>query len=316
MTSRAENFNVKESLPNVLVLGNGILTSCAKCNGIENYSWKDCIAKLSTDCRKDDAIVKADGIPYSVKATLIASTEDTARRESYRDTFKTIKFDDHELLKKLINAGFDAILTTNYTYEIENCFHRGYSELKSKEKYAKTIARKYLGARTDSRYLLHTYNKFKNSPQIWHIHGEERRPTSIILTHDEYSRLIAQLVIENKQNGNKYVEYENDVHYKSWLDYFLMSNLYIVGLGMDFSEFDLWWVLNRRVREKAQIGKIVFFAPADIKAEIKMALERMTVTVESFEELPIPQKLSDEYFLAFYKKSIEYINNDLRRKNK
>ena len=36
-----------------------------------------------------------------------------------------------------------------------------------------------------------------------------------------------------------------------WLDSFVLGNVNILGLGMDFSELDLWWLLNRKKRESA-----------------------------------------------------------------
>ena len=311
------NFNDK-NLPNVLLLGNGMITSCAKLNGIKNHSWNKYIEKLSNENSKDKPIINSKNIPYSLKATLIADKDDAKRQKQYANVFKTLSFDNNTLIKELVQLEFQAILTTNYTYEIEDCFLEGYSALKSQSKlrYAKSVKRGYLGNKPDTKYLLHTYNKFKTGPQIWHIHGEERRPSSIILTHDEYSRLINRLITENKYNENKYIEYANDLHYKSWLDYILMGNLYIVGLGMDFSEFDLWWVLNRRIREKAKTGKIYFFDIGDTNKDILAALKRMGVKIERPPEFKSKNNFSDEDYINFYKNVTETIKQNLKRRHR
>lgn len=42
--------------------------------------------------------------------------------------------------------------------------------------------------------------------------------------------------------------YSEDFAVKSWIDHFFFSNVHILGLGLDFSEIDLWWILDRRKR--------------------------------------------------------------------
>lgn len=243
-------------------------------------------------------------IPYALLATLVAAPEDDARHTQYARVFPTLCCADTTLLYNLVNAGFDAILTTNYTYEIENCFKPDYSALKNKAAYAFEVERQgdTIG---DAKYLLHTYNQLADGPPIWHIHGEARRKSSIILTHDEYARLIHKLVEENKRNRNKFVEFETEVRYSSWLDYFLMSNLYIVGLGMDFSEFDLWWILNRRKREKARVGQIKLFAPGDLAPAVKSALLALDVDVIQYPDIPPGDHI------GLYKRATEEIHKDL-----
>ena len=34
----------------------------------------------------------------------------------------------------------------------------------------------------------------------------------------------------------------------SWIDLMFTTDVYIVGFGMDFSEQDIWWILNKRQR--------------------------------------------------------------------
>ena len=46
------------------------------------------------------------------------------------------KYIDNYLLKDLLNIPFDAILTTNYTYELENALDPSYVPSNDKETYA------------------------------------------------------------------------------------------------------------------------------------------------------------------------------------
>ena len=41
----------------------------------------------------------------------------------------------------------------------------------------------------------------------------------------------------------------------SWIDLFFMSNLYIIGLGLNYEEIDLWWILTIRKRLIQKIGR-------------------------------------------------------------
>ncbi len=43
---------------------------------------------------------------------------------------------------------------------------------------------------------------------------------------------------------------ENDFDSISWIELFFNSDIHIIGLGLDFSEIDLWWILNKRARFK------------------------------------------------------------------
>lgn len=292
--------DLSKGFPNVLLLGNGILKTCAGIEGITPKGWSECISELS-----DNNKALSTEIPYSISATVLAPVNDKERQDKYIEVFNTLEFKNAELLNKLVNLGFDSVLTTNYTYEIENAFHEGFSNIKSKNqcRFSKSTVEKENG-----RFLLHTYNQFENSPPIWHIHGELRRKTSLVLTHDEYSRMISHLITENAFNKNKYVKYKESVEYRSWLDYFLMSNLYIFGLGMDFSEFDLWWILNRRMRENAQVGKVIFFRSKDDNQRVCEALDSMKVDVKTFDDIDSNR---EDYYEVFTRKAVDYIRNDL-----
>lgn len=80
-----------------------------------------------------------------------------------------------------------------------------------------------------------------------------------------------------------------DMH--SWLDYFLIGDVYIVGLGMSLSEIDLWWLVNCKKRNFPN-RKVVLYKP-DIKDEERLLAKAYGVVVQ------------DEFFNGDYK---EYYN--------
>ncbi len=53
----------------------------------------------------------------------------------------------------------------------------------------------------------------------------------------------------------------------SWVDYFLRDHIHIVGLGLDFTEIDLWWLLLHKRRRRHQTGQFFYYhVSLDIEA--------------------------------------------------
>ena len=66
---------------------------------------------------------------------------------------------------------------------------------------------------------------------------------------------------------------------RSWLDYFMLGDVHIVGLGMALSEMDLWWLVNCKKRHFPG-RKVILYKP-DIKPEEKLLAEAYGVTVNA-----------------------------------
>lgn len=55
---------------------------------------------------------------------------------------------------------------------------------------------------------------------------------------------------------------------KYWIDHFFFSDVYIIGFGFDYSEIELWWILDRRRRLMLQnksliSNKIIYYDIVD-----------------------------------------------------
>ncbi len=231
-------FDITKHPPKVLLIGNGILRN------ENNRSWEDFLQAISKD---DIDTKKYKNIPYTIQASAISHCEDKLRREKYENALNDFKYDRNTVVYKLLEMSFDAILTTNYTYELEYHLKEHYPDIKDKTYYAKTTS-------TDYNSLIYSYNRINNH-DIWHIHGEQRRKSSIVLTHDEYARHTQKIGSYLREKNNYYQKSMNSIEIKSWIDYFVLGNLYILGFGFDFVEFDLWWLLSRRLREKHLLEK-------------------------------------------------------------
>lgn len=274
-----KTFNMEVCRPQVLLLGNGLTYS-------DGVPWYKLIEEVARDKTIVDKYKKYDPdgnhigfhVPNTVLTLATSEKDDQQRHKKYGKAFENIQYNTKTTIKNLMKIPFDAILSTNYTYELEAALFPDYPTLstKSQRKYAfQTINKR------DSKYLLHTYNRIKEM-DIWHIHGELRRPGSIILSHDEYARMVHKILSYNAERGADYEVLKEKLDFRSWIDYFLMGDVYILGLTLDYSDFDLWWLLGRRLRENAQCGSIIFYEAKKEDAIYKqMALEDSNVNIET-----------------------------------
>ena len=59
---------------------------------------------------------------------------------------------------------------------------------------------------------------------------------------------------------------------RSWSDWFILGDVYAVGFGYDFSEFDLWWAAERKARENARVGRLIAWQDRQAKSDPVCAL--------------------------------------------
>ena len=252
--------------PKVLLLGNGLLQAFG------GESWNDFLNSIK---RRDDLDNDLSKIicPEPLKAILVTGDKvDVAMRAKCEKLLSNNDFSEDlsDMLRLILSMGFDHILTTNYTYEIEQAaiYPESLSESKLK-KMSKSTA-----GRVEGKYLIHTYSRVvfeDRENKVWHIHGEARKPDSTILGHYYYGNLLCKIREEVKKIDECRWERMAEKN-ASWIDAFLFGDIYCIGFGFGFSEFDLWWLLNRKAREKNNYGKMYFYEPFDIKYWAKIDL--------------------------------------------
>ena len=255
--------------PQILLLGNGI-------NRVyESNGWGDLIKKLACNPRIDPKTIEK--VAYPLQVVLATGDKMDSRIKEKKELFYGLESIEHErpLLESVLRIPFDHILTTNYSYEIERVANE---KVKADGKYCQKLARNLLRKeQVEKRYLLHSYNEIsfeEHCHKIWHIHGEARKPQSIVLGHYYYGKLLSLYIDTLGKRENKQIERQRAGEaplIESWLDAFIMGDVYVLGLSFDYSEMDLWWLLNRKKREKAQHGKLYFYEPSEGN-EIKHSL--------------------------------------------
>ena len=326
-----KRFDLDERRPSVLLFGNGIVRCFSK-----NSDWTRVIESLAVTSLDPE---ETGSFPYSIRATVTTDPDDVSRRKAYVEFFENeYQYHPNPLISELVDLPFDAFLTTNYTYELEYALKSNYPELKAKGSYAHVldfIPESYQKKdaeqedRWDDSVLvgdargLRTFNRISGR-DIWHIHGEIRRFQSFILTHDEYGRLMGAILKYNRMRGKNVGAVldtlnedgsprKKELNFCSWFDYFLYGNLYIIGQGFDFSEFDLWWLMSRRQRARKRLGtgRAVFFqplAPDGKLTSIEKALTALDVEIKDCGvRLSGDSEADQELYQEFYAKTVDQL---------
>ena len=268
--------------PKVLLLGNGL------CRAYDGMSWDGLLDEI-----KDQGAFPYPAhkyvMPMPLKAAMLTNNtiSDKLRRivaEGNADKLQQTKTNWGSFIKttapmrdqirKLVNCNFDYVLTTNYSYEIE-------AALLSEEKLSPQKILKLMNfcevENAQTQFLINTFNMVGDTP-IWHIHGEARKPDSMVLGHYYYGKLLRRCVarldgtnerLEDKKSvyDGKEKEFTRNLRLKrpqkigSWIDAFVLGDVHILGFGMDFSEADLWWLIEYKRNHPEFCGKTTFYEP-------------------------------------------------------
>lgn len=244
---------------NTLVLGNGF----SKVIFNNMPSWESLFKNVKSN-------IKNYTILYEVNMLKAGRTDEEAKKEIINEikkihTCENIKQSIKDLDKfgeYLFRNNVNNIITTNYDEGIELilCKKCGYQEVVPRELKREEI------------YSIRTYKEFVHKEKehhikLWKIHGDASRIKSIMLGFDQYCGSLAKLseYIKGKYSSEKGPKCEIEMKQKckeqkfdnlSWAELFFNTNVYIVGLGMDFSEIDIWWLLNKHSRIKREVPKV------------------------------------------------------------
>ena len=206
--------------PQVLLLGNGLNRV------VQSDGWGDLLARIKRNpkiCINDDTY---SSLPYPLLAVLATNDQvDQAIKENINLFYGASDDAMEELrpcLQQLLGMGFDDILTTNYSYELERAADQSVTREGSNCKKWMRHTEEIISA--ERKYLLHTYNAVSYrgiNNRVWHIHGEIRKPDSVILGHYYYGKLFSKYQELLNQRGNRQFVLEQQGKppiMKSWLE--------------------------------------------------------------------------------------------------
>ena len=320
-------------MKNVLLLGNGIDLSYNKMG----IPWEKLLEKMTIN----NDLPEHSLLPFPLEVVLRTNNDvGKALKDIGKELFSSAEDEElREILATLLTMGFDDILTTNYDYTLEGT---SFFPDKITDSRIRKITRHTSGTkRAESRYLLHTYNVANCNGienRVWHIHGEARKTSSIVIGHYKYINLVSKWKEILKKREGGYKNFEHTQSTECWLDSFIMGNVFVLGFGFHFCELDLWWLLERKNREKSfPQGKVIFYTPEDKREVAKYALLRvynvevrhlgfqlaLTENDEIFEEdqefikaeKEKIKQFNDKVYKDFYKEAIKDINYQMKGKN-
>ena len=321
--------------PQILLIGNGL----ERVYG--SVSWNKLIDLIDVRKFSKETRYEINKLPFPVRYELLATFENAPASFSQDDMDAEEKRmatamsallpsrynrerdkneNYNELFKLLPTLGVDHIFTTNYSYcPEEGCYPDREFEKKSvrknlrfninpqKDKKGRPSPENRF--RLHSGYLISTSNKSAKKVGIWHIHGECGAPSSVILGHDKYGRLLKRIisVCDNEIKYKEKIEKNDTYEFSSWPELFLFGDIYVVGFGFAECEFDLWWLLRRKQREIYADGKVYFYEH-DIR-NVPSA-KQMLLTAHGVEIKYNEFSGKDDKYKEFYKQAFDDIRKN------
>ena len=246
--------------PRILLLGNGVLRAFG------GDSWNDLIDDMmngNKNPRERDAIHK---LPYSLQ--IIAASDDNvdSAMENISSRMIGSKAPNQEcenLIRRIVD-GYDCVLTTNYSYEIEKVLIPDFYIKPSVSSKFRFSSIKGIDTRDD--FCLHQYMEASLDSNrrlpIWHIHGEAAKPSTMIMGQYFYGKLLSKFNDEISEFNRHYAiskRAKRGYVPNGWVDYFLMGNIDVIGFGLDFCEMDIWWLLCSKKRNGNSNPKINWY---------------------------------------------------------
>ncbi|MBS5135833.1 MAG: SIR2 family protein [Oscillospiraceae bacterium] len=269
--------------PQILLIGNGLEYKSGQ------RSWEQLVRDLTLPEKREMSGVES--LPFPLRYELLSTPSTSPTPMGHEDilqeekrlaqAMKAMVHRSNPLLEKLPGLRMDHIFTTNYSYCLEQAFfpHRNFGCSRTRSQFRFDLRdRESKAIQTrEVQYRLYTGYFFPAGPDtpqgtgLWHIHGESSVPQGIILGHDRYGRLLARIV-QCCQNTAQRTSRTNvgKLPFLSWPSLFLFGDVYILGFGFDSCEFDLWWLLRRKQRERNGDGKVYFYDKPPFNTQKKM----------------------------------------------
>ena len=261
------NFTYPQGRPQILLIGNGLEYKSGQ------LSWEALLDSLRVEQSLPIPQQEQEKLPFPLLYHLLTTpspapphlTMDDLKNENRRLTEAMDKLchKSNEYLERLPALGMDHIMTTNYSYCAEQAFFPGEDFCKQRTKHLFYLEKNPKTGQSvlERDYKLHTGYLAQSSGKnvgIWHIHGEAAVGSSVVLGHDRYGRLLRRIELECRRCCANSGAPEGR-QFTSWPELFLYGDVYILGLGLEPNEFDLWWLLRRKQREVNSQGRTFFY---------------------------------------------------------
>jgi hypothetical protein len=292
-------------MDSTIIFGNGINRLSDK-----NISWGHLLDIIKGTRKFNDAL-----LPNTMIYERIILERPDSHDDVLYDEFEVKKeisalmqsVEKNNIYTELFKLNVQNYLTTNYDY----AFIDSILDLKEFNPQIHVYG-------TEDVYSIRRLKRIANTSEklkyFWQIHGEIQKPATIMLGLDHYCGSIGKIdsyikgwyrhVKEGKTIEEPSIEdkfKKNLFNNSSWVELFFTSNIHIVGFSLDYSEIDLWWIINKRARlkrsktlEKRIDNKIVYYC-SSIDEQKKGLLESLDIEVQIDELSDSDTKYTDYY---------------------
>lgn len=298
--------------PKILLTGNGINKSFEEelLNSEDNraLNTEKLFAEKWRENYRTEMPEEFKNLPFPMQAVI--ATKDNVNScmaelaEIYKKT-KTVPR-QQQFIGHILGAGFDAVLSTNYSLEFENAVIPACTPGRIKSCFYRRT-KVGTGPQNDFGMFQFTELPFADKPSLWHIHGTGLRKQSMVMGDYYYGKLLslvtaraADVIAKYKKclsNGKAYIP-------ESWVDYFLLGDVYSFGFKFDLSESDIWWLLCCKKRNFPD-SVTEYFTPKQPGVEKRMMLDAYGVKVRT----DIRFGSGDDKYIEFYKAVCDEIRN-------
>lgn len=221
------------------------------------------------------------------------------------------------LHERILGLGASHVLTTNYDHALE----------RSLPGVSKGPAN--VGPVVERRYSLFRRRDLGRH-HLWHIHGDVDAPRSIMLGYEHYSgsleRMRAYVTSQAHYRGGPHRGLiarlrDGEDRVRSWVDLLFMTDVYVLGLSLDVSEIDLWWLLTYRARLQLRApervrGRITYLHTAlsgEVPPRIRRKLELLAATGVVLKAFALPDVGDGRAdHRAFYERAVGWLEGRLR----
>ncbi len=303
-------------MDNTIIFGNGINRLSAK-----NISWGHLLDVIKGSRKFNDALLPNTMIYERIILERPDTHDDVLYNEfevkkEISELMKNIE--PTEIYSELFKLNAQNYLTTNYDYAFIDSI-----------KDLKEVVLPIYEYSTEDVYSIRRLKRIPNTNQhtkyFWQIHGEIRKPATIMLGLDHYCGSIGKIdsyikgwyrhvqegkTIEEPSIENKFKN--NSFNNSSWVELFFTSNIHIIGFTLDYSEIDLWWIINKRARlkrsknlEKKIKNKITYYCN-EIDDQKKGLLASLDIEVQVDELID-----TDNKYFDYFKKLIKQFKRKL-----
>lgn len=255
-------------------------------------SWRHVLEELADSVGQNHIMDLWEHKPFSLlyeeialRSGFRAKDDEFGLKQRVADSVSKLKPNRYH--KLILEAAPTHVVTTNYDYSLE---------LSAGDKG------KRANLKRESRYNVFR-SRVAGGKRVWHIHGEVDAPNTITLGHEQYSGQLQQLrnyATSSRKSTAKTkspfkvgnLTFERTERVYSWIDVFFRDDIHIIGLSLDYTEIDLWWLLayKERLRQMSgfQVGKTTFHhlreRPDNERTEAKLGiLHSLGVEVETEE---------------------------------